>query len=172
MANVTKVIIALFFDSKGRFIDYAGGYGLFVRLMRDNGFDFLWNDKYCRNIFASGFESPEPCQEKIELVTAFELFEHLVDPAAELNRILSYSRNLFFSTQLLPQPTPQPGTWWYYGVEHGQHVGFHTRESLACLAKRFGLNFYSNGAWLHLFTEKRISPPLSAYSLRGGHGTR
>jgi len=157
LAAVAKVLISLFFDASERFVDYAGGYGLFVRLMRDNGFDFSWDDKYCRNIFAFGFEAPEPGIEKIELVTAFELFEHLVDPVSELDRILSYSRNLFFSTELLPEPTPQPDSWWYYGLEHGQHIGFHTRLSLASLAQRFGLNFYTNGFSLHLFSEKRIS---------------
>src|SRR5689334_12420606 len=50
VAAVAKVLISLFFDSNGRFVDYAGGYGLFVRQMRDSGFDFLWKDKYCRNI--------------------------------------------------------------------------------------------------------------------------
>ncbi len=38
------------------FLDYAGGYGVFTRLMRDIGFDFYWHDPYTQNLFANGFE--------------------------------------------------------------------------------------------------------------------
>ena len=27
------------------------------------------------------------------------------------------------STDLMPDPAPAPGTWWYYGAEHGQQEG-------------------------------------------------
>jgi hypothetical protein len=37
-------------------LDYGGGHGAFVRMMRDLGFDFLWFDKYAENLFAIGFE--------------------------------------------------------------------------------------------------------------------
>jgi hypothetical protein len=37
-------------------IDHAGGYGLFVRIMRDIGFNTFWQDKYCQNLLARGFE--------------------------------------------------------------------------------------------------------------------
>ena len=38
----------------GIFLDYAAGYGLFVRLMRDAGYDFRWSDLYCQNLVCSG----------------------------------------------------------------------------------------------------------------------
>ena len=34
----------------GIFLDYAAGYGLFVRLMRDAGYNFPWSDLYCQNL--------------------------------------------------------------------------------------------------------------------------
>jgi len=34
----------------GIFLDYAAGYGLFVRLMRDAGYNFRWSDLYCQNL--------------------------------------------------------------------------------------------------------------------------
>jgi hypothetical protein len=46
------------FDANNRFIDYGGGYGLFVRLMRDAGFDYYWFDKFCDNVLSKGFEHP------------------------------------------------------------------------------------------------------------------
>lgn len=160
LSGISAVLIRAFFEGGGRFVDYAGGYGLFVRLMRDRGFDFRWYDKYCDNLFARGFEAGEPGNPPAELLTAFEVFEHLVDPGEELERMLAYSRSVLFTTQLLPEPAPRPGEWWYYGPEHGQHIAFYTRKSLALLGERFGLDFYTNGASMHLFTDKRISRPL------------
>src|SRR4051812_14853457 len=37
-------------------LDYAGGHGIFARMMRDRGFNFFWTDKYADNLFAKGFE--------------------------------------------------------------------------------------------------------------------
>src|SRR5438128_9153739 len=31
-------------------LDYAAGYGIFVRLMRDAGFQFFWWDPYAQNL--------------------------------------------------------------------------------------------------------------------------
>ena len=160
LAAVARVVISAFFRRSGRFLDYAGGYGLIVRLMRDSGYDFSWYDRYCENIFARGFEASPPGSEPLEMLTAFEVFEHLADPVAELERMLACSRNVLFTTQLLPEPAPQPDGWWYYGLEHGQHIAFYTRRSLALLAERAGLNLYTNGASMHLFTEKRLFQPL------------
>jgi len=41
----------------GIFLDYAAGYGLFVRLMRDAGYNFRWSDLYCQNLL---FEALKP----------------------------------------------------------------------------------------------------------------
>lgn len=52
---VNKVIKKYIGD--GTFLDTGGGYGIFVRLMRDLGYDFVWYDKYAENLLARGFES-------------------------------------------------------------------------------------------------------------------
>jgi hypothetical protein len=160
LAAIGTVLLRAFFAGSGTFLDFAGGYGLFVRLMRDYGFDFRWYDRYCSNLFANGFAADLNHKGVYSLVTAFEVFEHLVDPVAGLDEILSYSRNILFTTDLLPEPTPKPDQWWYYGLEHGQHVSFYTRKSLEILAAQKGLNFYSNGATVHLLTEKKLSSGL------------
>ena len=67
-------IIFNLFDHSAKFLDYGGGYGVFVRMMRDLGFYFFWHDKYCQNIFAQGFEADENSSYSYELVTAFEVF--------------------------------------------------------------------------------------------------
>lgn len=157
---ITKSIILAFFDRSGSFIDYGGGYGLFVRLMRDYGFDFHWHDHFCPNLFAAGLESTLSHDAKHELLTAFEVFEHLANPLDEISNMLDLSKSIFFSTALLPSDIPKPCNWWYYGLEHGQHVSFFTHRSLLCIAKQFGLNMYTDGRSLHLLTDKTISPFL------------
>jgi hypothetical protein len=48
MARVTRALISLAFAANKRFVDYGGGYGMFVRLMRDAGFDFWRYDRHFR----------------------------------------------------------------------------------------------------------------------------
>ncbi len=64
---------------------------------------------------------------------------------------------LLISTELLPEPIPGPGEWWYYMFDHGQHISFYTVRTLNEIARRFGLNLYTYKN-VHLFTEKVISP--------------
>lgn len=154
-------------DPAGTFLDYAAGFGLFVRLMRDSGYDFRWFDLYCQNLFSRGFEAPIPLSGHFEAITAFEVFEHLPEPSLELEKIAKLTSTIIFSTLLLPEPVPQPGEWWYYGLEHGQHVAFYTRESLQCLARRIGCDFLTNGHSIHVFTRKPVRlecPPRGVLS--------
>ena len=161
--QITHALLALFFQGDGTFVDYGGGYGLFVRLMRDKGFDFYRYDTYCENLFAKGFDAAMPPVASYELLTAFEVFEHLVDPLPEIEKMLHFSRTVFFSTELLPQTNPKPGEWWYYGLEHGQHVSLYTRRSLEIVADKLGLTYYTNGTSLHLLTEKKLNSRLFSF---------
>lgn len=157
-APIVTALIGAFFRADGKFIDYGGGYGLLVRLMRDAGFDFYRSDRHCANLLARGFEAkPEG---GYELLTAMELFEHFADPFGEIERMLSYSRSIFFTTLLLPEPAPRPGEWWYYVLDQGQHISFYTRKSLEVIAERFGLALVTDGVSRHLLTECRISQLL------------
>lgn len=156
LSRSVSAVVSFFFNKQGEFLDFAGGYGLFTRIMRDLGFNFFWIDKYCENLFAKGFEHIEGSNVKYKVITAFEVFEHLVDPVTEMENILSYGSNLIFSTQLLPSPTPKPDEWWYYQFDQGQHISFYTSKSLKILAERFALNYYSaNG--IHILTKQNIS---------------
>ena len=158
IAKISRALITLLFDGRGRFVDYGGGYGLFVRMMRDTGYDFYRTDKHCSNLFASEFEADLPTGGGYELLTAFELFEHLVDPVSELKRMLEFSSSIFFTTELLPDTPPLPEAWSYFGLDHGQHVSFYTRRSLEFLAQQFGLRLYSDGKFRHLLTPKKLTP--------------
>jgi len=156
LGNTVAQYISLMFDADGRFLDYGGGHGLFARHMRDRGFDFYWCDKYAKNLFANGFEAKG--NEPFDLVTAFEVFEHLVDPLSEIDRILQFSKNLLFSTLLIPKHKPKPLEWSYFALETGQHLSFYTLDSLRIIAKRSGLFLHSVGGYLHVLTANEISP--------------
>jgi hypothetical protein len=163
-----RVIIESHLNPGGIFLDYAAGYGLFVRLMRDIGYDFRWSDLYCKNLFARGFEVPEPLVGPYEAATAFEVFEHLTNPIEEMQKLSTISSCIIFTTLLLPDPAPQPQDWWYYGLEHGQHIAFYTRRSLELLAARFGFQLATDdseehlGLDLHVFSKKPV--PLEFFS--------
>jgi len=166
LSNVTENLIYNLFNHNAKFVDYGAGYGLFVRTMRDKGFNFYWHDKYCENIFAKGFLAEKPENKVYEVVTAFEVFEHLVNPLTEIESILDFSRNILFSTELLPDTNPKPNEWWYYALLEGQHISLYTTKALSIIAEKFKLNLYSNGSSLHLLTQKQISPLIFERLLR------
>jgi Methyltransferase domain len=167
LSRISKLMIILFFNQDAKFIDYGGGYGMLVRMMRDFGFDFYRSDKFCDNLFAYGFDADVKGADQYELLTAFEVFEHLPDPLGDLEKMLSFSKNILFSTLLIPASQPKPNRWWYYGLEHGQHISLFTPEALRFIADKFNLKLYSNGSSLHLLTEKKINPLLFSLVSRG-----
>ncbi len=155
-ANIVRSVVFFLFDSNGKFLDYGGGTGLFTRLMRDAGYDWYWYDKFCRNIFAEGFSADIGSGSRYELLTAAELFEHLVDPVQALSELNNLSENILFTTRLLPETPPRLDAWWYYGLEHGQHISFFSIKSLQMLAESNGFILTSNGINLHLFCRKKM----------------
>ncbi len=152
----TNVLADKVFNKKAKFLDYGGGYGVFARMMRDIGYDWKWQDKYSQNLFARGFEYQN--KEKIELVTAFELFEHFVEPRKELDRLFGLSKNIFFSTLLYDRKMRYKpfSSWWYYVPETGQHVVFYCEKTCKYIAEQYGVNYYHLCSDLHLFTNRKL----------------
>lgn len=165
-ATVTRLLLTLFFDARKKFIDYGGGYGLFVRLMRDAGYDFRRFDPHCENIFARGFDATIS-DAPFELLTAFEVFEHLADPVTAIAEMLRFSDSIFFTTELSASAAGRPAECGYYGLEHGQHISFFTLRSLRMLAERHGLRLYSDGRFRHLLTPRRL--PRALYIATSTH---
>jgi hypothetical protein len=163
MAAPTRKLILTCFEPTGKFIDYGGGYGIFTRLMRDQGFEFFHHDPLCENLFAYGFDASPNIN--YTLLTAWEVWEHLENPLAEIEKMLSYSHNLFFSTLLLPAAPKPLGNWWYYGLEHGQHVSFYSIETLKVIARKFNLKLHSSNGSLHFIGYPSINSKLIGLSL-------
>lgn len=161
--DVTTAVINLLFPKMSGAVDFGAGHGVFVRLMRDRGFKFSWSDLHASNDYARGFEHKDGLN--YDLLTAFEVLEHLIDPVAELTKLMALSDNVLVSTCLVPQPAPRLSDWWYYVPTTGQHIAFYTVESLRLLARRFGRNLLSVGPY-HLFTKAPKNPFLFRLATR------
>jgi hypothetical protein len=154
--NVQRVLMTLYAlrTLPGKVIDHAGGYGILVRLLRDAGVDAKWRDKYCENLLARGFEATDTDTDT-HLLTAFEVFEHLVSPVEELKQLLAEAPAVLISTELVP-PTGPRAEWWYLGAEHGQHIGFFRIRTLAWMARELRCHYATDGYSLHLFSRTPV----------------
>lgn len=164
MGRSVSALIFFCFNSKGKFVDYAGGYGTLTRYMRDLGFDYYTTDLYAPNIMAKGFDATEG---RYDMATAFECFEHFVSPAEELEKILAYSDSIFFSTEVCPKPAPPLAKWAYYGFHHGQHIALYRTATFKYLAKKYGLNYYQL-FYYHFFTRKKIPSVVFQFLIAAG----
>jgi len=144
---------------EGCYLDAAGGYWILTRMMRDLGFDFYWQDKFCENLMAPGFEFRADMG-VCRVVTAMEVMEHLTDPASYIDEILASAgaETLIFSTELF-NGAPPTVDWYYYTFATGQHVAFYQRRTLQSLADRLGLDFASAHG-LHVFSKKPVNEVL------------
>ena len=144
----------------GPHLDYGGGEGLLVRLLRNRGLDARWYDPMATNRYARGCEA-EPAG-RFGIVTAVEVVEHLTDPVATIRELLDLTDVLVLSTFLVPEPAPAPGTWWYYTPDTGQHITFLSRRGLQSTADSLGVHLISHGN-LHVLSRRRL--PLRTRAL-------
>jgi hypothetical protein len=137
-------------------LDYGGGEGITVRILRDMGFNFYRYDLYAENLYARFFDLKDlPVGTKFNVLTAFEVFEHLIDPMKEIEKMLEYSDVILFSTELQPSDsTSDLFKWWYIVPEGGQHISFYNYKTLQIIAEKFNLTFYTNNSNLHILSKK------------------
>ena len=108
MARLTRNVVCGFLDPAAAVLDYGGGYGITVRMLRDSGIHAWRWDPYCKNLFARSFESPPDDGRRFHLVTAFEVAEHLPDPLETFSRFFCAGRQPVFlhfpASRSLPGP--------------------------------------------------------------------
>ena len=80
-------------------------------------------------------------------------------------RVINYSLIKMLKTEnkIIHSPSVLPSEWWYYGLEHGQHIGFYRLRTLNYLANKFDLYLISDGISRHFFSKKKIFLYCLAY---------
>jgi hypothetical protein len=136
----------------GPILDFGGGDGLLCRLLRDIGFDCWVFDSHSKPSYAQGFVGK--LDNRFELITSFEVFEHFVNPAAEVADLFSTkARVILISTELYRN---QGANWWYISPETGQHLFFYSEQAIRLIAERANCSVIIGKAFV-LFVRGTIS---------------
>ncbi len=159
LTNKTEIILKKLFTDFTMFsgIDYGGGEGIFVRLMRDKGFNFYRQDLYAENLYARYFDIKDlPDTHKFNILTAFEVLEHLSNPIEDLTKMFLYSDIILFSTELQPSNDSVIKDWWYLVPETGQHISFYTVKTFKEIARNLKAYYYTDSINLHILSKELL----------------
>jgi hypothetical protein len=146
------------YNKNATYLDFGGGYGIFVRMMRDRGYNFFWYDQFCENLFAKEYDFDIKTGGHFELISAIEVFEHLPNPLNTLDELFMLTDDLFFTTELVPNNNnlTNINDWHYFAPDYGQHIGFYTIKTLETIALKLNKYFYSDKKQVHLFSSKKF----------------
>lgn len=129
-------------------LDYGGGDGKLARLLGAQGIEARSFDPF--------YDCAPLPQDKFDLVTAFEIVEHVAAQAqlfAALRALLKPDAALVFSTLL--KPSTLSGDYWYASARNG-HISLHSEKSLALCMDQAKL------AWISLSEELHVAAPRAA----------
>lgn len=128
-----------------RFLDYGAGSCILGDQLRTAGFHEVqaWDP----------FSSPtRPCG-PFDVITCYEVLEHVVDPVAvfgEFRKLLAPGGVVLLSTHLVPEDISDLRSgWWYLGPRNG-HISLFSASSMSQLATRHGMTFRTNGKDFHI----------------------
>ncbi len=150
--NQFKFIEQLFATYKKEIshLDYGGGSGRLSLALQDAG----WHSRSW-----DPFVSDEPIEGQWDLITAFEVIEHVPNVNVmmrDLQRISKPDSLVFFST-LLSDKAVRPGgdlQWWYAAPRNG-HVSLFSTTSLATAFHRYGFHCASLSDEFHIAYQKK-----------------
>jgi len=131
-----------------RHLDYGGGEGSLAHRLKGRAWKSTSYDP-----FVNKGVSPESLG-KFDLITAFEVFEHVPDPQVlmkSLAELLRPNGVILFSTLLSDGQIHQGQKldWWYAAPRNG-HISLYSRNSLYLLAQQHGFSLASRDAGLHI----------------------
>ena len=154
----------LFASARPTHIDYGGGSGVLSAALRAKGWSSRTYDPFVdRDVRAKDLGS-------FDLVTAFEVFEHVPDIEALFGDLQSLVRPdglVLFSTLLSDGVIVRgrPLRWWYAAPRNG-HISLFSAQSLRLCLQQRGFNFASASSNLHL--AYRSVPAWARHLLPGG----
>jgi SAM-dependent methyltransferase len=142
-----------------RHLDYGGGNGLLSSLLRESRWQSVSYDP-----FADKTVSIDQLG-KFDLITAFEVFEHVPDPQrvmSDFGSLIAPDGMVMFSTLLSDGNIHrnQRINWWYASPRNG-HISLFSKSSLAALARNNGVNYASFSEGFHVFFTQ--VPPWAAH---------
>lgn len=140
------------FGERGRAIrhlDYGGGNGLLSSILNAAQWRSVSYDPYVNR------DTPIAELGRFDLITAFEVFEHVPDAGAlmaNLHTLLAPGGMVIFTTLLSDGHLKfnEKMTWFYVSPRTG-HITFYSAASLALLGHRYGWNFGSFSELIHVF---------------------
>ena len=138
-----------------QWLDFGGGVGVFTRCMRDLGVNVFWQDRHCENILAKGFEGD--VTDPYDLVSSFEVWEHLADVSGELQALFSARPSFLFVHTLLRWDLDP--SWWYLAPETGQHIAFYSQKTMNFIAQKFGYRAFAGHTYtLFVSRDSKLEP--------------
>lgn len=139
-------------ESQIRHLDYGGGNGRLSQLLRQSGWSSQTYDPF------SGQKVSLDDLGKFNLITAFEVFEHVADVAnlmRNLDAALDDVGLILFSTFTSDQNIiPNTRLNWWYAAPRNGHISLYSSLSLKMLGQKHGFHFGSFNNALHCYWRK------------------
>jgi len=130
-------------------LDFGGGDGLLCRLLRDYGLNCFVRDKYASATYALAFTEPDFARP--DLMLAYEVLEHLVEPRTETRDLFAEKPKVVLASTSLYEG--QARDWWYLAPETGQHVFFYSAGAMRQMGQLYGYEVGIYGTYV-LFVRK------------------
>lgn len=147
-----------------RHLDYGSGTGRLGELLRESGWQTVSHDPF------AAASTPLADGARFDLITAYEVFEHVPDPKLLIDRLaglLADDGVILLSTLLSDgfiAPRQRLG-WWYASPRNG-HISLFSKKSLGLLAARQKFIFGSFSVGVHAMW--RQVPVWARHVIRGG----
>jgi hypothetical protein len=161
LANLSSAFIVCRILGLKNVVDFGGGDGLLCRLLRDYSVNCFVDDKYATATYAQGFTEPDFTE--LDLLLAFEVFEHFENPRIDLVAIFERNPKAVLASTL--RYVGQGSDWWYLSPATGQHLFFYTLRALRSVAHSHGYELVASGPYV-IFFKAALCGPVARVLLR------